>query len=125
MHNSPDNDIIMIAQRLTTVRDCDMIFAGNGQLAAQGRYDDLSAQTKLSGACRERRPAIADNPKLDSQGCCRRDSVRRLKMWDGPTVDERMGSLRLHVYCFGFMMLTAQTDNSHKTVWSIQFVQRG
>ena len=43
VHNlGHDKTIIMIAHRLTTVRDCDMIFLlENGQLAAQGRYDDL------------------------------------------------------------------------------------
>ena len=43
VHNlGHDKTIIMIAHRLTTVRDCDMIFLlEDGQLAAQGRYDDL------------------------------------------------------------------------------------
>ena len=43
VHNlGHDKTIIMIAHRLTTVRDCDMIFLlENGRLAAQGSYDDL------------------------------------------------------------------------------------
>jgi ABC-type multidrug transport system fused ATPase/permease subunit len=40
--------IIMIAHRLTTVKDCDMIFLlENGQLAAQGRYDDLLRDSEI------------------------------------------------------------------------------
>ena len=49
VHNlGHDKTIIMIAHRLTTVRDCDMIFLlENGQLAAQGSYDDLVRDSEI------------------------------------------------------------------------------
>jgi ABC-type multidrug transport system fused ATPase/permease subunit len=49
VHNlGHDKTIIMIAHRLTTVRDCDMIFLlENGQLAAQGRYEDLVRDNEI------------------------------------------------------------------------------
>ena len=43
VHNlGKDVTIIMIAHRLTTVKDCDIIFfLENGKLAAQGTFDKL------------------------------------------------------------------------------------
>jgi len=48
VHNlSHEKTIIMIAHRLSTVKDCDTIFLmEKGRLVAQGRYDELAAENE-------------------------------------------------------------------------------
>jgi ABC-type multidrug transport system fused ATPase/permease subunit len=59
VHNlSHRKTIIMIAHRLTTVRNCDNIFLlEKGRLAAQGTYDELIAGNEVF-----RRMALVDEP---------------------------------------------------------------